>query len=244
VTAPVVLLHGIESSRSTFWRVERDLADLGVVVTSLDLPGHGSRPAPPPGSRTLHGLAAAVAPEVPAGALVVGHSLGTLVALTLAAAGAPVAGLLLEEPPSLPPGVPPVEVAGDIAGDARRARVDPDGELARLLAAEPRWARSDAEHAVANHAAVDVEAALELMEGAFWDIAALIRESPAPVALLAATPGGSALTEPDRASVLEHLGSAALVVESGHGVHRDRPGVWTAAVLRMLDTLPIPTLRR
>ncbi len=59
--------------------------------------------------------------------------------------------------------------------------------------------------------------------------------------------------------MLEHLGSAALVVESGHGCTAgtplrgvkvpargpgDRPGVWTAAVLRMLDTLPTPTLRR
>ena len=67
---------------------------------------------------------------------------------------------------------------------------------------------------------------------------------PVPVSVLAATPGGSALTEPDRSVVLEHHGAAALVIESAHGVHRDRPGVWTAAVLRMLDTLPAPTLRR
>jgi len=63
-----VLLHGIESSRSTFWRVERDLRDLGATVRSLDLPGHGGRPAV--ADRTLRGLAAAVAPEVPPGALV------------------------------------------------------------------------------------------------------------------------------------------------------------------------------
>ena len=218
-TAPVVLLHGIESSRTTFWRVERDLADLGVTVTALDLPGHGSAPASQPAARTLEGLAAAIAPAVPTDALVVGHSLGALVALTLAASGAPLAGLLLEDPPSLPPGATPTEVAGDIPGDAARARTDPEGELARMLAAEPLWARTDAVNSVANHAAVDVQAALDLLGGARLDTAALIRDCPVPVGMLAATPGGSALTDPDRAAVLEHLGPAALVVESGHGIH-------------------------
>lgn len=242
--APVVLLHGIESSRTTFWRVERDLVDLGVPVTALDLPGHGRRPPLAEGERTIEGLAAAVAPDLPAGALVVGHSLGSLVALALAHAGAPLAGLLLEDPPSLPPGVPAAEVAGDIPGDADRARRDPLGEAERMLAAEPLWTSGDAQRAVENHAAVDVPAALDLLDGAAWDLAALIRSCPVPLAVLAATPGGSALTEPDRSAVLAHLGDAALVVQSGHGVHRERPGVWTAAVLRILDTLPTPTFAR
>ncbi len=34
-----------------------------------------------------------------------------------------------------------------------------------MLAAEPLWARTDAENSVANHAAVDVQAALDLLGG-------------------------------------------------------------------------------
>jgi pimeloyl-ACP methyl ester carboxylesterase len=230
----VLLIHGIQSGPSTWWRVGADLETLGFEVDRATLPAHAGRPA----VATLAALADAVAPEAPS--FVVGHSLGALVALELAARRPDlVLGLLLEDPPSRS-AVDPVALAAEVRADADEAQRDPDGLRDRLLAANPLWAAQDAEHAVANRAAVDVEAAAEPLELADWDVAAMAAAVPGPITVLAASPSGSALGEPERSALLA-TATSALVVESGHGIHRDRPGVWVAAVAAAAGgTLPSP----
>ncbi|MEW2547691.1 alpha/beta fold hydrolase [Streptomyces sp. NPDC047002] len=78
----LVLLHGVGLDRTMWEPVAALLADR-FTVRALDLPGHGARP--PVGARaTLAELAEGVAAGVPAGAHLVGFSLGALVAQHLA----------------------------------------------------------------------------------------------------------------------------------------------------------------
>jgi pimeloyl-ACP methyl ester carboxylesterase len=220
---PVLLVHGIQSGPSTWWRVAPDLETLGFDVLLATLPGHLGSPAAP----TLTALALAVAPQEPA--FVVGHSLGALVALELAAIRPDlVLGLLLEDPPSRS-AVDPADLAAEIRADADEAQRDPEGLQARLLEANPLWNVQDAAHAVANRAAVDVAGAAAPLEHADWDVAAMAAAVTCPVMVLAATPAASALGEPER-SLLLAAASRSVLVESGHGIHRDRPGVWVAVV--------------
>lgn len=83
---PIVLLHGLMGRATTWWRVARWLEPYGEVV-GLDARGHGRSPRPLPA--TTEDFAADVAEFVErldAGpAVVIGHSMGGLHALTLAA---------------------------------------------------------------------------------------------------------------------------------------------------------------
>jgi pimeloyl-[acyl-carrier protein] methyl ester esterase len=78
----VVLLHGW-ALHGGMWGPWLDELARSARLHILDLPGHG-RSAWPAGIRDLSGLARAVVPHVPAGAAVLGWSLGGLVALELA----------------------------------------------------------------------------------------------------------------------------------------------------------------
>jgi len=88
----LVLLHGMGHT-ALVWRGLTDLLD-GRGWLAVDLPGHGRSPWT--GSYTFDGIAAAVAAVLPAGrpVLAVGHSMGGVVALALAAARPQVRGVL------------------------------------------------------------------------------------------------------------------------------------------------------
>ncbi|WKX15387.1 alpha/beta fold hydrolase [Streptomyces sp. NL15-2K] len=74
----VVLLHGVGLDHTMWEPAAALLADRFTVITP-DLPGHGTRP-PVSDGVTLADLAAGVVGEIPAGAHLVGFSLGALVA--------------------------------------------------------------------------------------------------------------------------------------------------------------------
>ncbi|ART69988.1 alpha/beta hydrolase [Mycobacterium dioxanotrophicus] len=83
MTGPtLVLLHGVGLDH-TVWEPVTALLSDRFTVLAPDLPGHGSRP-PAPAGITLADLADGVADEIPAGAHLVGFSLGALVAQYLA----------------------------------------------------------------------------------------------------------------------------------------------------------------
>ncbi len=78
----IVLLHGVGLDH-TMWEPVRALLGDDFEVRALDLPGHGANP-PVRDGVTLADLAAELTPSVPAGAHVVGFSLGALIAQHLA----------------------------------------------------------------------------------------------------------------------------------------------------------------
>ena len=49
----ILLLHGVQSSQLTWWRLKADLQDVGWQVQVADLLGHGSRNAAGPADLTV-----------------------------------------------------------------------------------------------------------------------------------------------------------------------------------------------
>lgn len=108
----------------------------------VDLPGHGLS-APEPAGLTLAGAATAVTQAVPAGAVWLGWSLGALVAMAAALAGAPVAALVLigatprfTRARGWPHALEPSVLEAFAAELAR----DPEATLRRFLALQTRGA--------------------------------------------------------------------------------------------------------
>ncbi len=227
----VLLIHGMSSSRRTWWRVAPELEARGWVVDAVDLAGHGGRPIG--GTGSLAALVEDVVARRPAGStLVVGHSFGAIVALQLVTALPTYArGVLLEDPP----GRAGKRVSGDVVAEIERevdiARADPVGAIASLLRGHPTWSRRDARSVLEGRLLTDPRITRLPRGGGTWDLPGLVSASPVPVALVAAVGGYSALLEPDRSAVLRLL-TASMVTElpGSHHVHLDEPARWVDAV--------------
>lgn len=236
----IVLLHGVMSSRTEFRGNQRDLEDLGWPVVPMDLPGHGSRRVVAGSADSLDRMARDVAARLDerSAHLVVGHSLGALVALRLALlCPGLVSGVVLEDPPSLASN-DPARVADEVERAVRRARADPDGEVTNLLAGSSTWTRSVAQDAVRNRALVDASSIAGFLRTSKWDLPALVAECPTSVQLIAATEPGTALKGTDREQLITLIRPDRVrVLRSGHTIHRDRPALWLITVLTFAKSL-------
>jgi pimeloyl-ACP methyl ester carboxylesterase len=239
-----VLVHGVTSSSRTWWRVGPALA--------ARLRGHGASPRAAAGLAAAD-LAADVADTVAALAalgagvdLLVGHSLGALVALELVAARPGFARRLVVEDPPGPGSVDWAALADGIEADARRAVADPQGLRRDLEAVNPAWPPGEAERRVADLADCDAAAiAAALRPGVRFDLAALVAAARLPVLLLLAEEAlGSTIVGVDRKAVVAALppeGPAATnrvvrVLPVGHSVHRESLDGWLAALDAWLAT--------
>jgi pimeloyl-ACP methyl ester carboxylesterase len=250
-----VLVHGVTSSSRTWWRVGPALARRGFRVLAVDLRGHGASPLPVAGlvaadlaadvAETVAADAAGVAgasgasasrrgpAAVPPVDLLVGHSLGALVALELMTARPGFARrLLLEEPPG-PSSVDRVGLADGMEADRRRAVEDPEALRRDLEAENPRWPPGEAERRVADLADCDAPAiAAALRRGVPFDLAGLLAAARLPTLLLLADEAlGSSLVGVDRKAAMAAVGGATRVLPSGHSIHREALEAW----LRELD---------
>jgi pimeloyl-ACP methyl ester carboxylesterase len=241
----VVLVHGVTSSSRTWWRVGPALAGRGYRVLAVDLRGHGASPRTVAGLSTAD-LAADVAetvaaelgadppgPPRPAVELLVGHSLGALVALELVGAHPGFARrLVLEDPP----GSGSVDWAGLAAGieaDTRLATTDPAALRRELEAANPAWPPGEAERRVADLADCDgLAVAAALRSGMPFDLPALLTGAGVPVLMLLAEEAlGSTLVGRDRKAAVEAIADgAARVLPAGHSIHREALDAWLAAL--------------
>jgi pimeloyl-ACP methyl ester carboxylesterase len=239
----VVLLHGVMSLAATWWRIGPALAARGWRVAALDLAAHGASPRLDR-PLDLDALVDGVAGQLPGPVdLLVGHSLGAAVAVTLAGRRPDVArALVLEDPPGSRGGDRGALVDG-VAADALAARSDRQRLVRRERDANPRWAREDVEHSVDGIAAADALAIVAGMRGALgWDMPAMLAAVRVPVLVLAAAggatleAGGSALWGADRDAVRAQLPPDRFVVlDGGHCLHRDLPDQWLAAVTAFAD---------
>jgi len=232
-----VLVHGVTSSSRTWWRVGPALAGRGFRVLAVDLRGHGASP------RAAAGLAVAdladdVAETVAGTAggpvdLLVGHSLGALVALELVGRHPGLARRLVVEDP---PGAASVDWAGLAAGieaDTARAVTDPEGLGRDLAAANPAWPPGEAERRVADLADCDGRAiAGAVRPGVAFDLPALLAAARLPILLLLAEEAlGSNLTGLDRKAAVEAVADGATrVLPAGHSLHREALDAWLAAL--------------
>ena len=237
-----LLLHGITSSSGTWWRVGPALAERGFDVVAADLRGHGASPPGTPGTG-LEGLAADVhdtarqLADPSDGArvdLAVGHSLGALVLMTLLGWQPGLARFVVLEDPPAPAAVDWSRVADEIERDAGRARTDPEGLRAELLAPPASLEPDDADIRVQSLAALDARtAAAELRRGLDFDLAALAAAVRVPALLFLGTEErGSMTVGPARAAVATALPQGwTEVVDCGHTVHREAFGSY----MRRLD---------
>lgn len=227
----MALLHGVTSSRSTWWRVGPALAAAGWDVTAVDLAGHGEGPRLPAENGDLSTLVDAVVQQLPAGlAVLVGHSLGAIVALAVAAREPRVArGLVLEEPPGTAGG-DAAQVADSIDAGALAVRSDREAFWQYVRVANPGWGDADVEGSVAALEQTDTATITKaLRAGLGWDLPAMIRAVDVPVLVVAARevqggPGASALVGADREAVRSMLAAARFVeLDGGHSLHREQP---------------------
>ncbi|MCW2848366.1 MAG: alpha/beta fold hydrolase [Marmoricola sp.] len=207
------------------------LSARGWEVSTVNLAGHGGRSI---GSvRSVAGLASDVVGRRPGSwTMVVGHSLGAVVALELVALFPSYArGVLLEDPPALGGVRASGDIADDIGREVLRAHVDPHGAMDAMLAGHPTWNRRDARSMLEGRLQTDPQIATLSPGDISWDLPALVASSPVPVALLAAAGPESALFDPDRAALLRSLPPARVTeLAATHHVHLDQPERWVEAV--------------
>jgi pimeloyl-ACP methyl ester carboxylesterase len=241
---PVALLvHGITSSSRTWWRVGPALVERGFAVLAVDLRGHGSSP------RVTRGLSPAeLADDVvetveaelgPAGDgaptvdLLVGHSLGAMVALALLAPRPGYARrLLLEDPPGAH-SIDRAELAKGIEHDTDRARRQPAALRAEMERDNPSWVPGEAERRVTDLAECDgAMLAGAVRRGLAFDLATPAAAVAAPVLLiLAEEAAGSSLLGEDRAGLVRAVRHGTTkVLPAGHSVHREALPAYLAAV--------------
>src|SRR5829696_3542986 len=234
----ILLLHGVQSSQLTWWRLQQDLQDLGWQVQAVDMLGHGSRQADGPGELTIDDLARDVLAQIPGPVNVLaGHSLGSIVALSLVRlAPCYCDRVVIEDPPGLAGPIDLRDFADNVEETVRVTRADPAGSVAALLDENPVWSRRDAENSVKNRLMLDVVRVTRLLRTNRWSLQELVNECPVPVELLVATTD-SALTDPDRSLLMDRLpADHVVVIESGHTIHRERPALWLHHVLRFAET--------
>jgi pimeloyl-ACP methyl ester carboxylesterase len=247
----VVLVHGVTSSSRTWWRVAPALAEWGFQVLAVDLRGHGASQRVSE-ELDLPDLAADLAVTVGAeGAdqpvidLLVGHSLGALVASQLLAARPGLARrLVLEDPPGLST-TDWAALADGIEADGARARIDPEGLWRDLLAESAGSAPGEVERRIAD--LVDCDAAgiaAGLRRQVVYDLPGLLGSVRVPTLLLVGEETlGSALVGPDRVALIEALDQGTVeVLRAGHNLHREAFDAFMAAIGRWLggETGPDP----
>jgi pimeloyl-ACP methyl ester carboxylesterase len=239
-----VLVHGVTSSSRTWWRVGPALVERGFRVLAVDLRGHGASPRAEAGLAVTD-LADDVAETVAAVAgvggrvdLLVGHSLGALVALELVGRHPWFARRLVVEDPPGTSSVDWAEVAAGIEDDTARATTDPEGLRRDLEAANPAWPAGEAERRVADLTDCDGRAIADAVRpGVAFDLPALLAVARLPILmLLAEEPLGSILTGLDRKAAVDALPDGTTrVLPAGHSIHREALEAWLSALDAWLD---------
>jgi pimeloyl-ACP methyl ester carboxylesterase len=227
----------VTSSSRTWWRVGPALAERGYRVLAVDLRGHGSSPRPTV-ALSIADLATDVVETVEAAAgspvdLLVGHSLGALVALELVGRRPGFARRLVVEDPPGASSIDWAALAAGIEADTRRAATEPDALRRDLEAANPAWPAGEAERRVADLADCDGKAiAAALRPGVPFDLPGLLATTPILVLMLLAEETiGSNLLGLDRKAAVEALRDGTTrVLPAGHSIHREALAPWLAAL--------------
>jgi pimeloyl-ACP methyl ester carboxylesterase len=221
-----VLVHGVTASTRTWWQVGPWFSENGWRV-AVDLRGHGASPRMR-GDEGLEDLTADVHETVLEGAgtvdVLLGHSLGALVALKLCEDyGDPARRLVLEDPPGSK-GTDFGEVARETQAGAVLARGSSEEAVRRNLTENPAWTEEDARNSVAGILDCDVGPVVGLLrKGLRYDLAEMVRNVSIPTLLvLGSEERGSVLLGPERQAVAGALRRGTVEeFDAGHSIHRD-----------------------
>ena len=240
---PLVLLHGIGSRGVSWWPVvDRLAARFRLVVP--DLRGHGASAKPPTGyllpdyASDLAALLEAFDLERP---LLLGHSLGGLVALAWAAANPHRAAAIALEDTALR-SQPETLAAFD--GWLALSAMPLAEATAYFRREHPDWSEADCRRraesitGTARGVFAELRADSAANLAAAHDRLAPLAAIRSPVLLIHGDPtAGSMVAPADAARLAATLPNARLVriPGAGHGIHRDRPDDFLAAVVPFLE---------
>ncbi len=170
--------------------------------------------------------------------VLLGHSLGALVALKLCEEhGGLVRRLVLEDPPGSE-SMDFEEIAHGVEEGVARARESPEALEREQLSENPSWFREDAAQSVLGMRECDAEpVAAMFRSGLHYDLSDLVGSVEVSTLLVMGSEArGSALPEPERTAVAGALHQGTVVVfEAGHGVHRDDFKGYTRLLSRWLS---------
>ncbi len=226
-----LLIHGHQSSSASWWRVAGELRTQGWRVLTPDLAGHGRGPRLPLSRASVDALVDALAAALRPSPdhrfdVVVGHSLGAVVGLQLAARSIVVPEVLVleEPPPPLSPEERQLKVR-DLRARVAQARAGDLGSAVRLqLSINPGWEWRDAQVVIRNRRQLDLGFCEELVRCAAWDLAELAGRCPAPIDLILARGSRPEPEPPPRLGAVTPRRFARLGSE--HNVHRSQPSGW------------------
>ncbi|HJP71245.1 MAG TPA: alpha/beta fold hydrolase [Candidatus Limnocylindria bacterium] len=245
--APVaVLVHGVTGWHRTWWRVGPALAHAGWRVIAVDQRGHGRSPriAGHAGvAEWTADLAAAIEGIGAPADVLIGHSLGAAVSAELAYLRPElVRRLVLEDPPAL--------TRADDTGwqqnlerEMLDAHADFDGEVARELAANPRWQPEDARQDVEGKQLADRDGLLASFRretGA--RVPALVQLITVPTLYVLGDEQRSVYRGDARRRLAHELPPNArlAVADAGHTIHRDQFEWYMATVVDWLRSTSEP----
>jgi len=171
--------------------------------------------------------------------LVVGHSLGALVALDLLAKTPGLARRLVLEEPAGPSGIDWEVMAEGIAADGRRARNQPEAMRRELVSSNPAWDPVEVDRRLADLTACDSDGvAAALRRTTAFDLVGLASAVRIPTLLLVGLEDlGSALVGPDRIALVDALAGRGVfeVLDEGHNLHREAFSRFMDVLDRWLD---------
>lgn len=227
-----LLLHGLTSDGTSWWRLASQLADAGWMVLAPDLRSHGRSP-----TAVAHDLATLADDVELLGSgweLLVGHSLGGAIAAELLARPLGIEAAVLVDPVLQLSGPQRDEVHARLTAEAGGV------DATSVRAAEPSWDERDVQRKVLAASLVTpdvVDAVLD--DNDPWDLEPATSRWQARVHLLAADAERGGLLDPGLAARIAS-GSAGAVTHSlvtacGHSIQRERPTVVAAAVASVLD---------
>ncbi|MFJ5115273.1 alpha/beta fold hydrolase [Streptomyces sp. NPDC088551] len=229
-TRRALLLHGLTSAAACWWRVADELAEAGWSVTAPDQRGHGL--APRTRRYDIEAFAADVLALTPEGGgawdLVVGHSLGGVVA-TAAASAEPgwASRLLLLDPV--------IAVSGRVEEFVSGTLTELKATEESLLRKNPEWHPEDIFLKVqAAHRTSPYVAESFLRHNTPWSYEKELTEYAGPVTVLAADPAHNPAFTADQG---DRIGSSkadfhwTAVEGASHSVYRDNPAAVIAAAL-------------
>jgi pimeloyl-ACP methyl ester carboxylesterase len=239
----LLMVHGVTSEASIFWRIAPAVAASGRHVTAVDLPGHG-RTGRWSGRHRFGETASDLGTFVRAAGLdqpdlaVLGHSWGGMVVAALPAAGIVPAVVILLDPPFLTRD----QLEPMTRDPLERFYDDPEEAFAAIRQAYPGWTDADVRSKANGLSRFDVEGVRAvLLDNGDWDagLAALADPAAAKVAvwyIRGELRDGGLIPEPAIPALVARAGAGHVLTIAGgpHSPQRTHPEATVLAILRSL----------